>query len=1042
MNDDTLSPQTPNTQNATGKESSGTKTSRHTDFTAALLGTVAHMARLPISQLQESDLAESCLALIRDALDCDVAFLWFPLIRGGYYLAQVGSHYHGIEDWRPPLPKGKSSRHDWQVWETQITSQLSGYIKTPLAVISTPLDHGARRPGRVLACWSETQTISALQRAALRTLAQQIGLLIRLYRNMHRNKKARNAITIAATKINRLETVHQASQAVTSELDLSTLLGTTLDKAMYLLGAKGSCLYTYHADSDSLHMVAARGLLGKEVGLTLQRGEGAAGRTLLTGQPVVVRDYAHWQGRAQNLSNPPLGGVIQMPLRSGDKIVGVLGIADDHPRDFTTENIQLLSVFSTYVAIALDNSQLLDRERKRAAQLEVVWQVGRKISSLLIEEEIYDTVVQEIQQTFGYYSVAAFRYEPDKEVLSFYSGIGDSGERAQHHGIELPLTGRGIIATTAREGSTIVCADSLKDPRFLPHPLVPDTRSELAVPLKQGENLVGVLDIQSRTPNNFDRSDISLVETLADQIVKAIHHARLYREEMTQRRISETLQEVARILNSTLELSSLLNLVLDQLGRVVHFDSSALLLLEGSQSLRIAAHIGLLSEEMPEKGIFALGYSEFFQRILTSRQPYYLPHLEAGRYRKTPHPQGLVESVLGLPLLAKGEAIGLLVLRSDRPDAYTPFDIKLALAFTEQAGLAVENAQLFEQERYQRNQLTQISALTRRVTATFDLNSLLHEVVIALHREFEFFNACIFLMHESAQEVVIAANAGAYNEVADKGYRQSVREGVIGRAVRTGKVQVVNDVSQDPDFLMAEGMRPYAAELCVPLISGNEVLGILGIQHETAGAFTPSVVSLIKILADQLTVAVQNSRLYHKTKMMAQTDGLTGLYNSHYFYEELERELQRTGRYAHKCSLIFFDIDDFKRYNDAFGHLMGDELLQALAGLIKDLSRTSDTVARYGGEEFAIILPETDQGQAGLMAERLWRAVREAKFTVGFPPRPTNVTISVGVATFPEDAIYGKDLVHAADIAVYVAKRRKDQVVIYGGGRPKAYVNS
>jgi diguanylate cyclase (GGDEF)-like protein len=161
----------------------------------------------------------------------------------------------------------------------------------------------------------------------------------------------------------------------------------------------------------------------------------------------------------------------------------------------------------------------------------------------------------------------------------------------------------------------------------------------------------------------------------------------------------------------------------------------------------------------------------------------------------------------------------------------------------------------------------------------------------------------------------------------------------------------------------------------------------------------------------------------------ALVDELTGLYNRRYFNDAIHREVERFKRFGQRFSLVMLDVDHFKRFNDTHGHLAGDDALQALAGVLLDTARTFDHVVRYGGEEFALILPHTDAEQATAAAERLRQATERRPVLVQGKSVP--LTVSLGVATFPEDAINARDLVARADEALYDAKRTRNSVCSY-----------
>ena len=175
---------------------------------------------------------------------------------------------------------------------------------------------------------------------------------------------------------------------------------------------------------------------------------------------------------------------------------------------------------------------------------------------------------------------------------------------------------------------------------------------------------------------------------------------------------------------------------------------------------------------------------------------------------------------------------------------------------------------------------------------------------------------------------------------------------------------------------------------------------------------------LLKLLVDQMAMAVQNARDYRERLEQAVRDPLTGIYNRRYFFEALEKEVQRARRYGSPMSLVLFDVDDFKRVNDTLGHAAGDDVLRGIAREIEGQLRPTDSCARIGGEEFALLLPETEELDALIVAERIRAAVSRARILEGH-----KVTLSGGVGSSPAHALDREALVKRIDDALYWAKR-------------------
>lgn len=208
----------------------------------------------------------------------------------------------------------------------------------------------------------------------------------------------------------------------------------------------------------------------------------------------------------------------------------------------------------------------------------------------------------------------------------------------------------------------------------------------------------------------------------------------------------------------------------------------------------------------------------------------------------------------------------------------------------------------------------------------------------------------------------------------------------------------------------------------VPLISEKSIAGILMIDNLSKDEFERFI-----ILSLQFALEMKKVLLYEMVEKLAITDSLTGLYVRRYFSGRLEEELERSKRYKFKFTFLMIDIDDFKRCNDTYGHLVGDAVLKEMARIMKESTREIDIIARYGGEEFAIVLPETDAFGARLVAERLRARIEENIFKAY--DEKLKMTVSIGISSYPNDSSEASGLIEKADAALYAAKRSGKNVV-------------
>lgn len=210
--------------------------------------------------------------------------------------------------------------------------------------------------------------------------------------------------------------------------------------------------------------------------------------------------------------------------------------------------------------------------------------------------------------------------------------------------------------------------------------------------------------------------------------------------------------------------------------------------------------------------------------------------------------------------------------------------------------------------------------------------------------------------------------------------------------------------------------------LAVPIIVKEKTIGVVVVTSKKNFYFSKREVSFLLALANQAGIAIENAQLYGMMEYCATTDGLTGLYNHRYFQGRLEEEITRAKRTESKLSLLMLDIDHFKSYNDQNGHPQGDEILKAIAEVLNRNVRSIDIVSRYGGEEFAIILPEITGENALSVAERIRESVENTNF-FGSENQPNKrLTVSIGIAIYPVDAMSKEDLIKKADQALYQAK--------------------
>jgi diguanylate cyclase (GGDEF)-like protein len=469
------------------------------------------------------------------------------------------------------------------------------------------------------------------------------------------------------------------------------------------------------------------------------------------------------------------------------------------------------------------------------------------------------------------------------------------------------------------------------------------------------------------------------------------------------------LYDASQAVMSTFELDEVLAQILAIVRGYFQMQNAAVFLLDpATEILYVRSHFG--RSETPDRklrvGEGLIGHAAKIKR------PLYVPDVSKdARYVKGFED---TKSELAIPLMVRDQVVGVLDLQADRLDFFDEETIDLLTLFSTQASIALENARLYTTEQRRAQQMEAINAVARSTTALVDLEELLYKACTEILQRFNVDHVAFTLMEEG--DLYVRSHKGQLTPSVQLGERLPRGTGIASRALETGQTVLVNDVSMFSGYV--KGFEEARAEMCVPLIYFGEKLGVLALESAIKNSFDQSDIQPLESVGDICAAAIQNARHFQTTRQLAYLDGLTGAFNRRFFEMRIMEELERAARYNAPLSVVMIDLDNFKKLNDEFGHLLGDEVLRQVTNIFHQHLRKGDVMCRYGGEEFAVLLPQTSGENALDVAEKLRRTVEGWHF----PGVARKVTISVGVADHPDFGRTRDEIVAAADAALYHAK--------------------
>ncbi len=446
----------------------------------------------------------------------------------------------------------------------------------------------------------------------------------------------------------------------------------------------------------------------------------------------------------------------------------------------------------------------------RLEQIRAAAEVGSRVTRIRDLDKLLDQVTHLISERFGFYHTGIFLVDAEGEYAELRAANSEGGRRMLEAGHKLRVGEQGIVGFVTATGQPRIALDVGADAVHFENPYLPDTHSEMALPLRVGDRILGALDVQSKRTGAFAQEDILVLQIVADQLAVAIDNAHLLEENRS---------------------------ALDQMRRAYT----------------------LLSRE---------GWVDFVRS-----RPVVGYRVDASNLvRPVPAEEPTIgasdEHTLEVPIQVRGHRVGVARLRKPAGQVWTAPEQELAHEIADRLSSALESARLYSESLRRAQQLQIASEIARDASSTLNVEELLDKVVHLIRSRFGFYHASIFLVDPLGEFAVVRASTGeAGRRMLESSHRLAVgSRSIMGYVTAKGEPLVVNDVTLDPTHRPNPLLPDTRAEAGIPLKVGDRVLGAIDVQSTHAGAFTEDDISVLQILADQLAIALVNAELFQETQ--------------------------------------------------------------------------------------------------------------------------------------------------------------------------------
>ena len=560
-----------------------------------------------------------------------------------------------------------------------------------------------------------------------------------------------------------------------------------------------------------------------------------------------------------------------IPLEEQGVTLGAIQVNRPGGPAFKKEELDLLEGIAGVVSVGLIASHRVAVERFRLNQLNLVREVSAQIANALSVTELSDRVTSLIQKTFQYYYVAIFTVQDTSSSLRFRASAmaPRRGRRRRKVALDVEI-GQGLIGQVAAEWERVLVPDVQKDTRFRYINALPETRSEVVIPMKVEGRVLGVLDVQSDQMNAFHPNDLLVLEALADTIARAVEGARLYSDLRRRANQLSLIADVSRSVSASLDLHTLMEnvatLIHDRFGHphvnlfTVHQNRRLITFVAGSGERKLGLSGYSLSLDD------AQGIIPWVAREGRAILAHDVKRDE--RYRVSPVPPQDTRSELCVPLLYDEEVVGILDIQSDKVNAFTEDDRLTFEAVADNIAIAIHNADLYRTEQWRRQVGESFREVAGLVSANVGVDDVLDAILDELDRNLPVDISAIWLFDHD--ELYLAACRSCDEDQLEQTLYDH-DEAYNGLLAALYSAEPLIRKPSDPRWVigMTAGFDGNYSALAVPLRIGDQPLGVVTLAHHTAGRYGHEAQAMTTTFASYAAVAIENARLYDTAQEQA-----------------------------------------------------------------------------------------------------------------------------------------------------------------------------